>query len=416
MVIYRWASLGALTAILLAVSGCETKPPEVVVLPPPEVTFCKPIEREVTDYSSTYNGRTQAVEVVDVRAQVSGYIVKINFVDGQEVKKDALLVEIDPRPYQAALDKARAEEARCQALLVRNQADLARATKLLPTKAISQEDYDSQLAQRDMAAAQVQAAKAAVRDAQLNLGFTKVIAPIDGRISKINITAGNLVQASPTGSAVLTTIVSMDPMYVYFDLDERTFLQALETAKKNGDSDTASHIKERKYPVEIGLANEKGFPHQGIIDFVDNKVDPNTGTIRVRGVFDNSTRFLTPGLFVRVRIPASKPHEALLVAESAIGTDRDKKFLYVVDKDNVAQYQQVWLGSPQGELRVIDAGIKSDDEVIVKGIQRVRPGMKVTPRPGPMPGLPEEIESGKADASPKTETLKPQSANETPAN
>lgn len=387
MNIYHRALTSVLSVVAMAVAGCETKPPPLAELPPPEVTVCKPIDQNVIDYFPVFSGRTEAKEDVDVRAQVSGYIVKINFVDGQEVKNGTLLVEIDPRPYQAALDKAKADVARAEAMLIKAKADLARSTRLLPTKAISQEDYDQQVAQKDMAAAQVQAAQAAQRDAQLNLDFTNITAPIDGRISRIKITVGNLVQAAQGGSSILTTIVSTDPMYVYFDIDERTMLLSQQMAREEGESPRADHIKNRKIPVEINLANEEDFPHQGILDFAENKVDSSTGTIRVRAVFDNSTRYLTPGLFVRVRVPSSDPHQALLVAESALGADRDKKFLLVADKDNVAQYHQVRLGSAQGDLRVIEAGIKPDDWIIVNGIQRVRPGMKVTPRPGPMPGL-----------------------------
>jgi RND family efflux transporter MFP subunit len=387
MNIYRRSIAGILTVMLISAAGCNTKPPVLAELPPPEVTVSKPIVQEVTDYFSTFSGRTEAIEEVDVRAQVSGYIVKINFVDGQEVKKGDLLVEIDPRPYQAALDKAQADVARDEAQVVKTKADLARSEKLLPSGAVSREDYDQQIAARDMAIAQLQAANAAVRDAQLNLEFTKITAPIPGRISRARITAGNLIQAGMGGSSVLTTIVRTDPMYVYFDIDERTMLLSQQMARDQGQNPSAAHIKDRKIPVEINLANEEEFPHKGIMDFVENKVDSSTGTIRARGVFDNSTRYLTPGLFVRVRVPASDPHQALLVSESALGTDRDQKFLLVVDKDNVAQYHRVRLGSPQGDLRVIEAGIKPDDLIIVNGIQRVRPGMKVTPRPGPMPGL-----------------------------
>jgi RND family efflux transporter MFP subunit len=377
---------GMLAALLMASAGCEPRAPKVEPLPPPEVTVCKPLVEQVIDYFPLFTGRSAAKEEVEVRAQVSGYIDRINFVDGQEVKKGDLLVEIDPRPYQAALDKAQADVARNQAALAKTKADLARSDKLLPTGAISREEYDQQIAARDMAKAQLDAAQAAVRDAKLNLEFTKVTAPIAGRISRAKITVGNLVQAGPSGSAVLTTIVSTDPMYVYFDIDERTMLLAMALAREEGQSSGAG-IKERKVPVEIGLANEEGYPHAGTLDFVENKVDPNTGTITVRGVFDNSSRWLTPGLFVRVRVPASDPKQALLVAESALCTDRDKKFLYVVDKDNVAQYHRVTLGSAQGDMRVIASGITPDDWVIVNGLQRVRPAMKVTRREGPMPGL-----------------------------
>ena len=204
---------------------------------------------------------------------------------------------------------------------------------------------------------------------------------------------------------MLTTIVSTDPIYVYFDVDERSMLLSQQMAQEEGKSPRPDHIKDRNVQVEIGLANEEGFPHKGLLDFVDNKVDPGTGTIRVRAVFDNSTRYLTPGLFVRVRVPSSDPHQAMLVAESALGADRDKKFLLVADKDNVAQYQQVRLGSAQGDLREITLGIKPEDWIIVNGIQRVRPGMKVMPRPGPMPGLIDDAEKDSAvkDAGKKKE-------------
>ena len=386
----RRFAVGILVVLLSAVAGCGTKPPVLTELPPPEVSVSKPIVKQVIDYFPQFSGTVEATEEVEVRAQVSGYITKIFFKDGQEVKKGDPLVEIDPRPYQAAFDKAKAEVARCEALLIKSKADLARSDKLLPSGAISREEYDQQIAAKDMAEAQLQAAKAAVRDCQLNLEFTNITAPIAGRISRAKITIGNLIQAGAGSSSVLTTIVTTNPIYVYFDIDERTLLLSQQMAREQGNNPRPDHIKDLKIPVEIGLADEQGFPHQGIMDFVENKVDSSTGTIRVRALFDNSSRDLTPGLFVRVRVPASEPKQALLVAERAIGSDRDKKFLLVVDKDNVAQYHQVRLGSPQDDLRVIEAGINADDSVIVDGIQRVRSGMKVTPRPGPMPGLVEE--------------------------
>ncbi|HEY4761049.1 MAG TPA: efflux RND transporter periplasmic adaptor subunit [Thermoguttaceae bacterium] len=396
MIVFRWLFAGILAVVFLAAIGCESKPPALAELPPPEVTVSKPIAQEVTDFFPIFTGRTEAVDQVEVRARVSGYIVKIYFQDGQEVKQGDLLVQIDPRPYQAALDLALAEVARSQALLAKAKADLARADKLLPTRTITQEEYDQYAAAKGVAEAQLQASQASVRDAQLNLDFTKVTSPIQGRTSRARITVGNLVQASPTGSAELTTIVSTDPMYVYFDIDESTLFLAQQIARDKGENARPDHIKDLKYPLEISLANEEGFPHRGILDFADNKVDPSTGTISIRGVFDNSARYLTPGMFTRVRLPASDPHKALLVSESALGTDRDKKFLMVVDKDKVAQYHQVRLGSVQGDLRVIESGIQPDDEIIVNGIQRVRPGMKVTPHPGPMPGVLEEDKSDKS--------------------
>jgi RND family efflux transporter MFP subunit len=393
-----------LSCILVCLSitavGCAKKTQELVEIPPPKVSVCKPISRKVIDYFPQFHGQVEAVEQVEVRAQVSGYIWKISFTDGQMVKKDDLLLEIDPRPYQAALDKALADVARCEALLVKSKADLARSEKLLPSGAISREEYDQQIAARDMAEAQLQASKAAVRDCQLNLDFTKIKAPIDGRISRAKITVGNLIQAGAGGSVVLTTIVSINPIYVYFDIDERTLLISQQSAREENKNPRGDHIKELQIPVEIGLDNEQGFPHQGVMDFVENKVDTGTGTIRVRAVFDNGAGYLTPGLFVRVRVPASDYKQALLVSESAIGTDRDKKFLLVVDKDNVAQYHLVRLGSAQGDLRVIEAGIGADDWVIVNGIQRVRPNMKVTPCEGPMPSLMDEENKKQAAPSP----------------
>lgn len=387
MTIIRSAAMIIVAVLFTTTLGCQAKAPVVAELPPPEVTVCQPLSQEVIDYFNTFNGTTEAKEEVDVRAQVSGYIIKINFVDGQEVKKGDLLVEIDPRPYQAALDKAQAEVAKSQAQVIKAKADLARSTKLLPTKAITQEDYDLNVAQKAVADALLLAAEAAVRDAKLNMEFTKVTSPINGRTSRAKYTVGNLIQAGMNGSSVLTTIVSTDPMYVYFDIDERSMLISQEMARKRGEDPNADHIKDRKIPIEIGLANEEGFPHVGLIDFADNKVDSSTGTIRIRGVFDNSKGYLTPGLFVRVRVPMSEPHKALLVTERAIGTDRDKKYLLVVDDKNIAKYKLVKFGASQGDLRVIESGIKPDDWIIVNGMQRVRPEMTVKPIKGPMPSL-----------------------------
>ena len=215
----------------------------------------------------------------------------------------------------------------CQAQLVKAKADLARSEKLLPSRAISQEDYDQQIAARSYGRRPIAGRRGRRARCATKPGIHQNHRTHTGRISRAKITVGNLVQAGTGGSSVLTTIVSTDPMYVYFDIDERTMLLSQQMAREEGENPRPDHIKDRKVPVEIGLANEEGFPHKGIIDFVDNKVDPSTGTIRVRAVFDNSTRYLTPGLFVRVRVPSSDPHQAMLVAESALGTDRDKKFL-----------------------------------------------------------------------------------------
>jgi RND family efflux transporter MFP subunit len=386
----RCASSGriVLVALLgvtwLSVAGCQGRGPELVEPPPPEVTVAKPLSREITEYSE-FTGNTKAVEKVDVRARVSGYLVKIDFEDGQEVHKDQVLFEIDPEPYQAALDQAQAEVARLQAQLTKNQADLARAKRLLPTNSIAQEDYDQRVTDVAVTEASILEAKAAKREASLNREYTLVKAPIDGRASQTNITVGNLIQAGVTGGPVLTTIVSTGSVYVTFDVDERSLLRFQQLRREAGDDIRPDHIKQLQVPVGVALANEEGFPHQAILDFADNQVDPDTGTIRVRAVLDNAERRFAPGLFVRVRLPAGKPRQALLVADRAIGSDQSEKYVLVVKPDNTAEYRQVKLGSVQEGLRVIEEGIGADDWVVVDGLQRARPGAKVGPKQIAMP-------------------------------
>lgn len=236
----------------------------------------------------------------------------------------------------------------------------------------------SQLA---IARASILSAKAAVRTAELNLEFTRITSPIDGQVSRTQITEGNLVQPGASEATVLTTVVALNPVYAYFNIDEQALLQYMESAKRSGEGLSLEQHEAFKIPVEIGLAHEKGFPHTGVLDFTDNKVDSGTGTIRARGVFDNADGFLKPGLFVRVRIPFGRPHQALLVPERAISRDQRQKFVLTVNKENMVQYRQVEVGSPQDDLRVITSGLQPDERVIVDGLQRARPGAKVTGRP-----------------------------------
>lgn len=371
-----------LAALAVSLTGCEEKP-AVVQAPPPEVAVARPLVKEVTDYFE-FTGNTAAVEEVELRARVSGYIIKINFRDGQEVKNGDVLVEIDPRPYQSALELANAEVARAKAANAKADADLARAEKLLPNKVISQEEYDQHVAASLMSKANIQAAEASLHEAQLNLDYTKVVAPIGGRTSKAAVTVGNLVQSGATGSTLLTTIVSADPIYVYFNVDERSMLLFQEEARKAGEDARPDHIKDLKIPVEIALATEDTFGHAGILDFADNRVDPQTGTIRCRAVLPNPDRQLAPGLFVRVRLPFGAPHKALLVSDRAIGSDQSLKYLLVVDAANTVVQKPVKLGGIQFGLRAVDGGITADDWIIINGTQRARPGMKVTPRQTPM--------------------------------
>ena len=347
--------------------------------PPPEVVVSKPVARLVTHYFE-FPGQTAAVGEVEVRARVTGYLVKVNFEDGQDVKKGDLLYEIDPRPYQAALDRAKGELARLYALLERAKTDVARSERLRPSGAVSQDDYEQRKANLKVHLASIEMAKAAVRDAELNLEYTKITSPIDGRVSRTRITEGNLVQPGTNDAAVLTTVVTRNPIYVYFNVDEQALLKYQRLAFRQGKELHPKRLKDLKFPIEIGLANEEGFPHAGIIDFADNKVDRTTGTLRVRGLFENDKEYLTPGLFVRVRIPFGDPHRSLLVPEDAVSRDQRERFLLIVNKKNEVEFRKVEAGSLRDRMMVIESGIGPDDWVIVKGLQRARPGIMVTPR------------------------------------
>jgi RND family efflux transporter MFP subunit len=335
--------------------------------------------RLVTDYFE-FPGQTAAVGEVEVRARVTGYLVKVNFEDGQDVKKGDLLYEIDPRPYQAALDRAQGELARLYALLERAKTDVARSERLRPSGAVSQDDYEQRKANLKVHLASIEMAKAAVRDAELNLEYTKITSPIDGRVSRTRITEGNLVQPGTNDAAVLTTVVTRSPIYVYFNVDEQALLKYQRLAFRQGKELHPKRLKDLKFPVEIGLANEEGFPHAGIIDFADNKVDRTTGTLRVRGLFENDKEYLTPGLFVRVRIPFGDPHRSLLVPEDAVSRDQRERFLLIVNKKNEVEFRKIKAGSLHDGMMVIESGIGPDDWVIVKGLQRAQPGITVTPR------------------------------------
>ncbi len=310
-------------------------------------------------------------------ARVTGYLNKVCFQEGAEVKNGDLLFEIDPRPFQAQYDQATSQIKLCEADLKFRKADLERVNLLLKQNAISQSDFDQSVAAHDKAAAALSTAEASAEEARLNLDFTKLFSPIDGEISRALITQGNLVTADQT---LLTTVVSVDPMYVYFDIDEPTILRI-----QQGIREGAIKMREKdKVPVWMGLANEEGRSHEGYLDFIENRVDPDTGTIQVRGVFPNprpavGPRVLTPGLFTRVRVVVGQPYEAILTAERALGTDQGQKYLYVVNDKNVVEYRPVTVGNLEGQLRVIQTGLKPGERVVVNGLQRVRPDVKVIP-------------------------------------
>jgi membrane fusion protein, multidrug efflux system len=362
-------------AVMLSAPGCQ-KPTEAPKPPPPEVTVSRPVEREITDYFE-FPGQTAAVEEVEVRARVTGYLVKVCFDDGQEVKRGDLLYEIDARPYQAALDRARGAMASVQALCEKAKIDLARSKRLRPSGAVSLDEYEQRKSMLEVHQASIQSAEAAVRDAELNVEFTKITSPIDGRVSRTRVTKGNLIQLSTNDSAVLTTVVTVHPIYVYFDIDQQALLRYEELARRTKQDLHLSRLKKQKVPIEIGLGDEEGFPHAGVFDFADNKVDRTTGTLRARGVFPNENAYLVPGQYVRVRVPVGRPHEALLVPDLAIGREQGQKFLLVANAKNKVEYRKVKLGALNGDLRVIESGVGRDDWVIVSGLQFAVPGEPV---------------------------------------
>ncbi|HEY2274055.1 MAG TPA: efflux RND transporter periplasmic adaptor subunit, partial [Steroidobacteraceae bacterium] len=340
--------------------------------PAPQVTVAAALSRKVTEFDE-FTGRFEAVERVEVRPRVSGYISSVNFKEGSEIKKGDVLFVIDPRPYQAERDRAAAglAQARSQQVLARSERD--RGTKLLAQHAISQEEFDTRTAGSEQAEANVEAAKAALDAAALNLEFTRVTAPISGRISRALVTSGNFVT---NGQTPLTTLVSQDPIYVSFDGDEQEYLKYSRLAHDAA----ADKSHDANSPVLVGLANENGFPHKGVMVFVDNALDPQTGTIRSRALLDNHDRDFTPGLFARIRLQGSAQHDAVLVNDSAIGTDQTVRYVLVVDKGNKVEYRPVQLGPVIDGLRVVQSGLAPGETIVVNGLQRVRPGAQVQPQ------------------------------------
>lgn len=369
------AGLLALAALL---PGCVKEPPGPAKAPPPEVLVSTPVTGEITDFED-FTGRTQAVRTVEVRARVTGYLDKVNFKDGIEVEEGDLLFVIDPRPYRAELNRTEALLVQTEARTKRLEADFRRAKATFNRGAISREEFDAKASDYAEASAAVGSARANRDLAALNLDFTRVIAPISGRISRRMVDEGNLVQADVTA---LTSIVSVDPMYVYFDIDERTLLRIRRLIREG----KVHSRTEAEVPVMAALADEEDFPHEGMIDFSDNQVDPSTGTLRVRAVIpnpangDGKARVLSPGLFIRVRLPIGNPRKALLVAEQAMGTDQGRKFVYVVNDQDEVTYRPVKTGTLDHGMRVIEEGLTLEDRVVVTGLQRIRPGAKVVPK------------------------------------
>jgi RND family efflux transporter MFP subunit len=322
------------------------------------------------------------VDAVEVRAHVWGYLDKVNFKEGALIKKGDVLFELDPRQYEAQLNQAKAKVRQDEAQLVYDESEYQRNYKLVGTGAVSRSYLDKSEAARDVDLANIAADKAQVALRQLDLQYTKVMAPVSGRVSRYYVTVGNLVLAGDQGGGtLLTTIVSVDPIYAYFDVDELTSQRASRLVREG----KIKSADETAWPVSLGLASEEGFPHQGTINFVDNRVNPKTGTLSVRGVFPNKDEALSPGFFARVRVPISPPHKALLVSERALDNDQGQKILYVINDTNQVVSRPVRLGQLHSGLRVIEDGLKPGERVIVNGLQHVRPGATVEPKLVPMP-------------------------------
>jgi multidrug efflux pump subunit AcrA (membrane-fusion protein) len=418
-------------------TGCHQSAAQVAAPPPPEVLVARPITQTVTDYED-FPGQTAAVYSIDIRARVQGFLNKVYFQEGAEIHEGDLLFEIDPRPYEAEVARTEALVVQTQARLKRTEATYQKGLKLHDSatakgsvSAVSDEELSIMESDRGEAQGNLDAAKAARDMALLNLSFTKVRAPISGRISRRYLDPGNLVKSDDT---VLTSVVSLDPIYVYFDLDEHTTLRLqrmIREGKIHWNSDAVAPAeaiaglvgnlpglaegtapvpefgpmlfrvargvrkwRQEEYwratadvglPVMMGLADEEGYPRQGMVNFADNKVDPDTGTWRLRGRFSNKDRSLTAGLFARVRLPLGQPYQAIMISEKAIGTDQGQKFVYVVDAQNQVNYRRIQVGRIQNGLRAIRSGLSQDEKIIVTGLQRVREGVKVTPKDVDMP-------------------------------
>ncbi len=338
----------------------------------PEVTVAKPIARRLTDWDE-FTGRLTARERVEIHSRVSGYITKVSFKEGTEVKAGELLFTIDPRPYQAIVERAEAMLAQAKTTSDLAGVEAKNATALRQGQAISAEESERRLKSATGELAGVRGAEAALRAAKLDLEFTEIRAPISGRISDARVTEGNLVSGGTQNTTLLTTIVELDPIYCEIEADERSVLK-YRAMHKNGERVSAMF---ERIPAEMALINEEGWPHKGQVDFVDNQINPATGTIRARAVFPNTDRLMAPGFFAKVRIPGSGEYDGLLIRDSAVGDDQGSSFVWVLDKDDQAVYRPITLGPLLDGLRVVRSGLKPDERVVVLGLMSVRNGVKV---------------------------------------
>ena len=365
-----------IAALLMQMSACSRETDDVQ-RPPPKVTVATPLVNNVTDWDE-HSGRLAAVETVEVRARVSGYLQSVNFNEGSILEKGDLLYVIDPRPYQASLDAAAAEVAMAEATLQLAENDLRRVQRLIKSRMVAEEEVDARTQEKRRAAASLELATAAERAAKLNLEFTQVYSPIKGRIGKTQVTQGNLINGGESSATLLTTIVSLDPIHFYISADEQDYMKYLRLAQ-SGDRPSSRNVRN---PVRLRLADETDFLHEGYMDFVDNQIDVTTGTQMGRAVFKNPDLFLVPGMFAEIQLIGTGPYEAVQIPDSAIASDQSQRFVFVIDENNLAQRKMVTPGRIEHGLRIIHTGLSKEDRVIIKGIQRVRAGQLVDPQAG----------------------------------
>jgi multidrug efflux system membrane fusion protein len=372
-----WSAWALLATI--AAAGCARPAAQPAEPPPSKVSVSPVVFRDVTEWDE-FTGRLEAVNTVAVRPRVSGFVSAVRFREGAVVRRGDLLFQIDPRPFQAEVDRLKAELVRARATVQRATSEAQRAERLTAQDAMSREENDRRASVAQESVAQVDAVAAALRAAELNLEFTRVTSPITGRVSRAITTEGNLVSSGPGEATLMTNVVSLDPIYAAFDVDEQSFLRygALSSQGKRASA------RETGLRIEMALAGDTDYPHAGKMNFLDNQVDPDTGTIRARAVFANADHALTPGLFVRIRVPGTKAYGGALVRDGAIGTDLDKRFVLLVQKDGTVAQRPVTLGPLVEGLRIVRSGLSSGDVIVVNGLQRVRPGMKVDPQSVPM--------------------------------
>jgi RND family efflux transporter MFP subunit len=372
--VWRYATVCGITGVLGCVSAC-TKSATQGSASPPEVSVAQVIERRVKDWDE-FTGRLQAVETVEIRPRVSGYIDRVAFTEGSQVKLGDLLFVIDPRPYKAEYDRAAADVKRFKTALELARVEMARVQRLRDSGAVSEEELDERKSSVAQGEANVAGSEAALETASLNLNFTQVTSPIAGRVSRAEVTRGNLVTGGSNGGTLLTSVVSMDPIYLYFDGDEQAYLRYTKMAR-SGERPSS---RDAPNPVQVGLADEEGFPHPGTVDFVDNQLNPQTGTIRARAVLQNKDGRFTPGMFARVQLLGSGEYAAILIEDRAVNTDQNQKYVLLLGANNQIEYRKVKLGRVIDGLRVVLEGLKPGDVIVVNGAQRVHPGITVTPQ------------------------------------